>query len=39
MPGDVGFDPAGFSNKPPKAWLIGGEENSLKWYICVDIFM
>eukprot|EP00596_Hydrurales_sp_CCMP1899_P006240 CAMPEP_0119041996 /NCGR_PEP_ID=MMETSP1177-20130426/14276_1 /TAXON_ID=2985 /ORGANISM="Ochromonas sp, Strain CCMP1899" /LENGTH=220 /DNA_ID=CAMNT_0007008481 /DNA_START=123 /DNA_END=785 /DNA_ORIENTATION=+ len=32
MPGDVGFDPAGFSNKPPKAWLIGGEENSLKWY-------
>ena len=28
----VGFDPAGFSNNPPKAWLIGGETNSLKWY-------
>lgn len=32
MAGDVGFDPAGFSNNPPKSWLIGGEENSLKWY-------
>jgi light-harvesting complex I chlorophyll a/b binding protein 1 len=32
LPGDVGFDPAGFSNNPPKKWLIGGEENSLKWY-------
>lgn len=32
LPGDVGFDPAGFSNSPPKSWLIGGEENSLKWY-------
>lgn len=32
LPGDVGFDPAGFSNNPPKAWLIGGESNSLKWY-------
>ena len=32
LPGDVGFDPAGFSNTPPKAWLIGGETRSLKWY-------
>jgi hypothetical protein len=32
LPGDVGFDPAGFSNNPPKQWLIGGEERSLKWY-------
>lgn len=32
MAGDVGFDPAGFSNNPPKQWLIGGEERSLKWY-------
>lgn len=32
MAGDVGFDPAGFSNNPPKPWLIGGEGNSLKWY-------
>jgi hypothetical protein len=32
LPGDVGFDPAGFSNNPPRAWLIGGEERSLKWY-------
>lgn len=32
LPGDVGFDPAGFSNNPPKQWLIGGESNSLKWY-------
>jgi hypothetical protein len=32
LPGDVGFDPAGFSNNPPKPWLIGGEGNSLKWY-------
>lgn len=30
--GDFGFDPAGFSNNLPKQWLIGGEENSLKWY-------
>ncbi|KAG5181312.1 light harvesting complex protein [Tribonema minus] len=30
--GDVGFDPAGFSNNPPRAWLIGGEGRSLKWY-------
>jgi hypothetical protein len=32
LPGDVGFDPAGFSNVPPKPWLIGGEGSSLKWY-------
>ena len=32
LPGDVGFDPAGFSNNPPKTWLYGGETNSLKWY-------
>lgn len=32
LAGDVGFDPAGFSNNPPKQWLIGGEERSLKWY-------
>lgn len=32
LAGDVGFDPAGFSNNPPKPWLIGGEGNSLKWY-------
>jgi len=32
LPGDVGFDPASFSNNPPKAWLIGGPGNSLKWY-------
>jgi hypothetical protein len=32
LPGDVGFDPAGFSNNPPRTWLIGGNENSLKWY-------
>jgi hypothetical protein len=32
LAGDVGFDPAGFTNNPPKAWLIGGEENSIKWY-------
>jgi len=32
LPGDVGFDPAGFSNNPPKQWLVGGEERSLKWY-------
>jgi len=32
LPGDVGFDPAGFTNSPPKTWLIGGESNSLKWY-------
>lgn len=32
LAGDVGFDPAGFTNSPPKAWLIGGEENSIKWY-------
>mmetsp|Transcript_11650 Transcript_11650/g.16540 ORF Transcript_11650/g.16540 Transcript_11650/m.16540 type:complete len:244 (+) Transcript_11650:113-844(+) len=30
--GDVGFDPAGFSNNPPRPWLIGGEGRSLKWY-------
>lgn len=29
LPGDVGFDPAGFTNNPPK---IFGEESSLKWY-------
>jgi len=32
MAGDVGFDPAGFSNNPPRPWLIGGEGRSLKWY-------
>lgn len=32
LPGDVGFDPAGFAANPPKTWLIGGEGNSLKWY-------
>ena len=32
LPGDVGFDPAGFTNNPPKQWLVGGEERSLKWY-------
>jgi hypothetical protein len=32
LPGDVGFDPAGFSNNPPPAWLIGGGGSSLKWY-------
>jgi len=32
LPADAGFDPAGFSNNPPRAWLIGGEEKSLKWY-------
>jgi hypothetical protein len=32
LAGDAGFDPAGFSNNPPKAWLIGGESRSLKWY-------
>ena len=32
LPGDVGFDPAGFTNSPPKQWLIGGETRSLKWY-------
>jgi len=32
LAGDVGFDPAGFSNNPPKSWLIGGPTNSLKWY-------
>lgn len=32
LAGDVGFDPAGFSNNPPKSWLIGGEANSIKWY-------
>mmetsp|Transcript_9594 Transcript_9594/g.12546 ORF Transcript_9594/g.12546 Transcript_9594/m.12546 type:complete len:247 (+) Transcript_9594:103-843(+) len=32
LPGDVGFDPAGFANNPPKPWLIGGEGNSLAWY-------
>lgn len=32
LPGDFGFDPAGFTNNPPKSWLIGGESNSLKWY-------
>ena len=30
--GDVGFDPVGFSNNPPRPWLIGGEGRSLKWY-------
>lgn len=32
LAGDAGFDPAGFSNTLPRAWLIGGESNSLKWY-------
>eukprot|EP01036_Dinobryon_divergens_P031742 gene31742-41202_t len=32
LPGDVGFDPAGFTNNLPKPWLIGGEGKSLKWY-------
>ena len=32
LPGDVGFDPAGFTNNLPKPWLIGGEGRSLKWY-------
>lgn len=32
LAGDAGFDPAGFSNNPPRQWLIGGEEKSLKWY-------
>lgn len=32
LPGDVGFDPAGFTNNPPKQWLVGGETRSLKWY-------
>lgn len=32
LPGDVGFDPAGFSNNPPRQWLIGGQPGSLKWY-------
>ena len=32
LPGDVGFDPAGFTNNLPRAWLIGGEAKSLKWY-------
>lgn len=37
IPGDYGFDPAGFSNNPPKQWLIGGEENSLKWYLEAEL--
>lgn len=37
IPGDFGFDPAGFSNNPPKQWLIGGEERSLKWYLEAEI--
>jgi hypothetical protein len=32
LAGDVGFDPAGFTNNLPKPWLIGGEGRSLKWY-------
>jgi hypothetical protein len=32
LPGDVGFDPVGFSNNPPRPWLIGGSGRSLKWY-------
>ncbi|KAJ1438751.1 chlorophyll a/b-binding protein domain-containing protein [Ochromonadaceae sp. CCMP2298] len=32
LPGDRGFDPAGFTNQLPKPWLIGGEGRSLKWY-------
>lgn len=32
LAGDVGFDPAGFTNNLPKPWLIGGEGQSLKWY-------
>ena len=36
LPGDVGFDPAGFTNNPPKQWLVGGEERSLKW--CVQSY-
>lgn len=37
IPGDYGFDPAGFSNNPPKSWLIGGEERSLKWYLEAEL--
>lgn len=32
LPGDAGFDPAGFSSSPPKTWLYGGDSNSIKWY-------
>lgn len=32
LPGDVGFDPAGFTNNLPRPWLIGGEGSSIKWY-------
>jgi len=32
LAGDAGFDPAGFTNNLPKAWLIGGPSRSLKWY-------
>eukprot|EP01038_Epipyxis_sp_PR26KG_P004919 gene4919-6882_t len=32
LPGDAGFDPAGFTNSLPSQWLIGGEKKSLKWY-------
>lgn len=31
-PGDYGFDPAGFTSNPPKTYLYGGEDRSLKWY-------
>ena len=30
IPGDVGFDPVGFSNNPPKFWNLPA--GSLKWY-------
>jgi hypothetical protein len=32
LPGDVGFDPVGFSSSPTRPWLYGGEGRSLKWY-------
>ena len=32
LPGDVGFDPAGFTNNPPKSRWLTGEGPSLKWY-------
>lgn len=32
LPGDVGFDPAGFTNNPPRKYFYGGGERSLKWF-------
>ncbi len=32
LPGDSGFDPAGFTNRPPRPYFYGGEGSSLKWY-------